>query len=131
MSNLKIIRVYIAGPLTPHGKTYPHPAIEYLLNVRNMIEAGKECIFAGLAPFIPGIDFNLFLNLRQDEFITEEMIKNYSIDWLLACDAVLLLDNWWTSGGTLAEMDIAREHHLPFFHSVQEIIEWKNIREAA
>jgi len=125
------IRVYIAGPLSPKGLWNPNLAIDYLLNVRNMVESGKQCLMAGLSPFVPGIDFNFFLNLRHGEEITEQMIKDYSIDWLLACDCVLLLDKWWVSNGTLAEMDIAREHHIPMFHSVQEIVDWKNVREAA
>jgi hypothetical protein len=120
----KPTRIYIAGPLTPRGLWSPNLAIDYILNVRNMIEAGKQCILWGLSPFVPGIDFNFFLNLRADETITEEMIKQYSIDWLLACDAVLVLPGWESSGGTKAELDIALEHYIPYFFSFEHLRRW-------
>lgn len=124
--NEKIIRVYIAGPLTPHGLWNKNHAIDYLLNVRNMIEAGKQCLLAGLTPFVPGIDFNFFLALRNGEEITEAMIKKYSIDWLLACDAMLLLPGWEKSHGTIVEYRIAIRHDIAVFESIESLKEWAN-----
>ena len=122
----KPIRVYIAGPLTPKGLRSSNLAIDYLMNVRNMIEMGKQCILAGMSPFVPGIDFNFFFNLREGENITEKMIKDYSIDWLLACDAVLLLPGWSYSRGTLDEINIASKENIPVFYTFESLVRWKN-----
>jgi hypothetical protein len=127
----KPIRVYIAGPLTPHGLWNKNLAVDYLLNVRNMIEAGKQCLLAGFSPFVPGIDFNFFLHLRQDETITEQMIKDYSIDWLLACDALLILPGWASSMGTLAEIQIAFDHSIPSFFRFSDLQVWAWRRQNA
>jgi len=117
----QIIRVYVAGPLSPKGLNTKHLAIDYLLNVRNMIEAGKELLLMGLSPFVPGIDYNFFLQLREGEEISEEMIKRYSIDWLLVCDAVLLLPGWIYSGGTKAEIKIAIKNDILIYQSMKEL----------
>ena len=44
--------LYIAGPMTPRGNRSDtaNPAIEYLLNVKDMIQAGLEAIRKGWAP---------------------------------------------------------------------------------
>ena len=127
----KATKVYVAGPLTPKLLWSPNPAIDYLLNVRNMIEAGKECLLQGLSPFVPGIDFNFFLHLKENEHITEEIIKNYSLDWMLVCDVVLLLAGWESSKGTLIECDIAAEHNIPIFRSIRDIKKWEEERNNA
>lgn len=119
-------RVYIAGPLTPKGLWNKNLAVDYLLNVRNMIEAGKSCLLNGLTPFVPAFDFNFFIALRNGEEITETLIKKYSIDWLLVCDAVLLVPGWEESSGTLAEMEIANKKGIPVFESIENLLKWTN-----
>ncbi len=119
---MKIKRVYIAGPLTPVGLWSVHPAIEYLISIRHMIRAGLDVFFAGFVPFIPALDFQLFLALKTDERITEPMIKRYSKDWLEACEAMLLIAGWKKSEGTLAEIEFAKEKGIPIFESLEELI---------
>ena len=118
-----IKRVYIAGPLTPKGVKDSNPAIEYIYNVRDMVRVGIEVMHAGFSPFIPALDFLVFINLREGEKISEAMIQQYSIDWLLACDAVVLTSLYETSRGTLAEIKCAQDAGIPVFHSVQELID--------
>lgn len=118
---MKIKRVYVAGLLTPRGMWSVNPAIDYLANVRHMIRAGIEVFKAGFVPFIPALDFSLFLCLNEGEFITEPMIKRYSKDWLEVCDAVLLTKGWKQSTGTLIEIDFAKEHGIPVFESIEEL----------
>jgi len=117
----KIKRVYIAGLLTPRGIWSVNPAIDYLANVRNMVRAGLDVFFAGFVPFIPALDFQIFLALRDGERITEPMIKRYSKDWLEACEAMLLTPGWRKSTGTLAEMEFAKELHIPIFESIEDL----------
>jgi hypothetical protein len=119
---MKIRRVYCAGLLTPRGVWSVNPAIDYLANIRVMIRVGLDVFFAGFVPFIPALDFMLFLSLREDERITEPMIKRYSKDWLEACEAVLLCPGWRKSSGTLAEIEFAKEKGIPVFDSLDDLV---------
>ena len=120
----KIKRVYIAGLLTPRGIWSVNPSIDYLLNLRNMIRDGLNVFLAGFVPFIPALDFGLFLLLREDERITEPMIKRYSKDWLEVCDAVYLGKKWRCSAGTLIEIEFAKERDIPIFESIEELVKY-------
>jgi hypothetical protein len=114
-----IERVYVAGPLTPRGmrKDTTNAAVEYLYNVKDMIKAGAELIMNGYSPFIPGMDYSLFLV----EDITEEQIKGVSMAWLDKSDAVLILPYFENSLGVIAELDRAKELGIPVFASVSDI----------
>lgn len=116
-----IKRVYVAGLLTPRGIWSSNHAIDYIMNVRNMIRVGIEVFKAGFVPFIPALDFLVFLLLRDKERITEFMIKRYSKDWLEVCEAVLLTKGWQKSTGTLAEIKRAEELNIPVFKSIKEL----------
>ena len=116
---MKVNRVYIAGPLTPTQSNY---AIHYLENVRRMIRLGVEAMMAGFHPYIPALDFHIFLALHDNERITEEMVKQTSIEWLKACDAVLLTPGWEDSPGTLRELKIADEMGIPVFTSFNDLV---------
>jgi hypothetical protein len=121
----KIKRIYVAGLLTPRGMWSINPAIDYLLNVRNMIRAGIELLLAGYDPFIPALDFSMFLELRDDERITEPMIKRFSKSWLEVCDAIYLTKGWQQSSGTLVELEVSRKLGQPSFESIEEIKEYE------
>ena len=123
MAKKKIKRVYVAGLLTPRGIWSVNPAIDYLINVRKMVRAGIEVFLAGYVPFIPALDFSIFLLLREDEgeHITEPMIKRYSKDWLEVCDAILLTKGWQKSTGTAGEIQQAKESNQPVFESIEEL----------
>lgn len=121
-----IKRVYVAGPLTPRGLRKnakgetENPAIEYLYNVKDMIKAGAELIENGYSPYIPGMDFPLFLASE----ITAEQIYGLSLDWLEASDAMLLLPYDESCTGVVAELVRAKELDMPVFNSVSDINEY-------
>ena len=117
----KIKRVYVAGLLTPKGFYSVNPGIDYLMNVRAMVRQGIEVFKLGLVPFVPAMDFVMFLLLREDERITEPMIKRYSKDWEEVCDCVLLTPGWKKSKGTLAEIKYAEKLGIPVFETLQDL----------
>ena len=124
MANQKIRRIYVAGLMTPKGTNSSHPAIDFLANIKNLIRASLDVLFAGYDPFCPGLDFQYFLALRDGEFITEAMIKRLSKSWLEACHAVVLTPGWRQSAGTLAEIKFAEERGIPVFKSLNELIKF-------
>ena len=118
----RIQRIYVAGPLSPQGINDFDLAIDYLTNVRNMIRIGINVLLAGFTPFIPALDIIMLLSLRENEKISESMIRQYSLNWLAVCDAVLLIPGWRYSIGTEKEMEYAKHLNIPIFESLEDII---------
>ena len=123
--------VYIAGPLTPTSSTQNH-AIEYLVNMRNMVAAGRKLLVAGFYPFVPAFDFLFFMvppekgydgrGFRLDKpEISATQIKEYSMEWLRRCDAVLFLPGWLKSPGSIAEYYEAKSLGIPIFFNIEDI----------
>lgn len=107
--------VYIAGPLT--GIT----PVDYLRNVRNMIEQGLRLMREGFVPFIPALDLLIFLHPTAEP-ITDQVIKEYSASWLELCDAVLLVGDWKSSKGVAQEIKMANFLRIPVFTSLSELL---------
>lgn len=122
----EIQTAYIAGLLTPQGIWSSNYAIDYLANVRNMVRAGIEVLKLGIDPFIPALDFVMFLCLRNSERITEPQIKRFSKTWLSKCDCVVLTKGWKKSRGTLKEIEFAKQLGIPVFKNIQKLKEYIN-----
>ena len=123
MTDKKIQRIYVAGPITPKGYHSVHPVIDYLHNMKELIRWSLEVLKLGYDPFCPALDFMYFILLRDQECITEAMIKRYSKSWLSVCDAVMLTPGWRKSTGTLAEIQLAENLGIPVFKSFDELKE--------
>lgn len=119
----KIKRVYIAGILTPRGYFSVNPAIDCLIAQREMIKWGWKAMQAGYDPFVPAFDAAFWMVMGEGEFMTEPMIKRYSLSWLEVCDAVVLTPGWQKSIGTLTEIKRAEKRGIPVFESLEELIE--------
>jgi len=118
----KIRRVYVAGLLTPRGHWSANPAIDYIINIREMIKWSWKAMQAGFDPFVPAFDWQFWMVMREGEHMTEPMIKRYSKSWLEVCDAILLTPGWQKSTGTLAEIKYAESLGIPVFKSLDELI---------
>ena len=119
-----IKRVYVAGLLTPRGYHSTSPAIDYLINVREMVKWGLKVWEAGFVPFVPAFDWLFWMVMEEGQHITEPMIKRYSKDWLEVCDALMCTPGWQQSTGTLAEIKFAEEHGIPVFKTLEELIKY-------
>ncbi len=124
MKKKKIECVYVVGALTPNGSNSAHPAIDYLMNIRNLTRHSLEVFFAGYDPFCPALDFLFFLLLRDDERITEAMIKRFSKTWMARSDAIMLTPGWQKSPGSQAEVKRAKELKMPIFDSIAAMKEY-------
>lgn len=108
-------KIYIAGPMSDGS------CINFLANIRKGIRVSVELLLLGYAPFSPFIDFQFFLALRNNEQITGEHIKEYSMEWLEVCDAVLVLYDFKNSVGTIAEIAKAMKLEIPIYYSLEEL----------
>lgn len=108
-------RVYVAGAYSSDN------VIGVLNNMRVGMRASVEVLLAGFAPFCPWLDYQFQLMLRGDETLAVKHYYGYSMAWLEASDAVLLLPNSENSKGTQAELARARKLNIPIFNSLEEL----------
>ena len=109
-------RIYIAGAYSADN------VITLLDNIRRGIRAGAELLIAGYAPFCPHMDHQLALQLREGEILTVEDYRQYSMAWLEASDAVLVLPGSEASKGTQAEIKRAYELNMPVYYRKEDLI---------
>jgi len=117
--------IYIMGPLTPRGirSDAKNAAVEYLFNVRDMVNAAISLIKLGFIPFTPGLDFPYFLSIGRT--ITEEQMYGLSTAWLEKCDAIFALPGSYSDSsiGCRKEIERAKELHIPIFDSLSDLCE--------
>ena len=109
-------RVYVAGPYSANN------VITVLDNIRKGINAAKDVFLAGFAPFCPWLDFHYTLMLKDGEKLTVDDYYEYSLSWLDASDAVLVLPNWESSKGTVMELKQAQELSIPIFYTLDDLV---------
>ena len=117
--------------MTPHGNRLDtqNAAIEYLLNIRDMVQVAIGLIQKGYAPYCPALDYQYFLSLPNflrtatcyGEPITEDGIKAISMAFLEVSDIIVLLPGWEASEGCLAEYSRAVEIGMPSFYGVKSV----------
>lgn len=103
-------KVYIAGSYSASN------GIKFLDNIRRGRRVATEILLKGYAVFCPWLDSELFLQLRDGEEITSEMIQGHSIEWLRVSDILYVLKDWEDSKGTLAEIRLAKELDIPIYY---------------
>lgn len=114
---MSLKRVYVAGAYSADN------VITVLDNMRRGMRASTEVLLAGYAPFCPWIDYHFQLMLRDGETLKVDHYYNYSMTWLEASDAILLLPNSEHSKGTQAELLRARQRNIPIYKSLNELKE--------
>ena len=111
-------KIYIAG------KYSAEDVITAFDNMRKGMRLSTQVLLAGFAVFSPWVDYNLFLQLREDEKISLEVIQQHSIAFLEVSDAILLVPGYEKSKGTHAEIKRAHELGIPVFLSLTALIEY-------
>ncbi len=117
---MQTIRVYVAGPYSADN------VITVLNNMRIGMRESTRLMLAGYSPFCPFLDYQFQLMLREGEELTLKHYYKYSMDWLEVSDALVVLDGWEESKGTLAEMTRAAELHIPVYYGVDRFLESHN-----
>ena len=111
--------VYCAGKLNAE-------AIDYLLNVRTLMELSESVREAGMGYFCPAIDLLMGITFGYANY--HDYFDNGQVA-LLHCDAMIVAHNWKTSTGTQAEIKLAEENDIPVFYDIKDLIKWKKRRE--
>ena len=109
-------RIYVAGPYSADN------VISVLDNMRKGMSLSKDVFLAGFAPFCPWLDYHFTLMLKHGEKLTVEDYYNYSMAWLEASDAILVLPNWQSSKGTVMELERAKELSIPIFYTLDDLV---------
>jgi hypothetical protein len=114
-------RVYVAGPYSADN------VITVLDNIRRGQRMSTRVMLAGYAPFCPWIDFHFQLMLRGGEKLTVKDYYQYSMAWLEVSDVMLILPNYETSSGTIAEVNRGLELNKPVYFNFNDLIELEEI----
>lgn len=111
-------RVYVAGAYSADN------VLGVLDNMRRGMVMSKDVFLAGFAPWCPWMDYHYQLLLQDGESLTIQDYYEYSMAWLEASEAVLVLPNSEHSKGTQAEIRRATELKIPVFGSMKALQAW-------
>ena len=114
MKSLK--RIYVAGPYSDSD------IIQILTNMRNGIRMCIEVLKRGFSPFCPWLDYLFSLMLYPGEQLTVNDYYQYSMAWLEASDAMLVLPEYENSKGTKAEIARAKELCIPVYYNIDYMV---------
>jgi hypothetical protein len=92
------MRVYVAGPYSPLDRREE----TRLENIRRASEAAQQLLNAGHIPFCPHT-----MTAGWEETCGYDDFLRLGIEWLAACDAILLLPGWEQSKGARREHEEA------------------------
>jgi len=108
-------RVYVAGAYSADN------VLDVLNNMRSGMRLSTEVLLKGHSPFCPWLDYHFTLMLRDGEKITVQDYYNYSMAWLEAADAVLVVPGWTNSRGTIEEIKRAQELDIPVYYNIEDL----------
>jgi hypothetical protein len=99
-------KIYIASPYTLG---------DVAVNVKRQMDVASHLIDLGYAPFWPL--HSHFLHMAHPK--PYEKWIDIDLEWILVCDGLLRLDG--DSSGADLEEQFAKLHHIPVYHSVNEL----------
>ena len=117
-------KVYIAGRYSADN------VLDVLENIRKGTRFGAVAMLNGFIPYIPWLDHQIALALRNDERVSVEQYKMASIEWLKVCDQVWVIPMKRMSRGVKEEILLAKKLGIPvldvFFGDTDETVIVKN-----
>ena len=119
-------KIYVAGAYSDDN------VLGVLKNIGRGEEYASILFQNGFAPFTPWHDKDFVVKHWRKEF-TVPMFYEYSMEWLRCSDAVFIvpnchgLKNWEDSNGTLAEIKEAKEHNIPVFYEMHDLLKYFKI----
>ncbi len=111
-----MIRVYVAGAYSADNQR------KMFKNMSKGMRVGTQLLQAGFAPFVPWLDYHLWLMLRDEETLTIQDFYAYSLAWLEVSDILLVLPGWENSTGTKGEIKKAEEMGIKIYYSLIRLL---------
>lgn len=111
--------MYVAGALSG-------PTLDYLENMRRMMTISVHLWQMGMAPYCPCLDFLYgLLRPENDDRPTAKQFYKASLEWVSACDAMLVLPNSHASKGTNEEVMHAHvKCNIPVFYKPNDLLNY-------
>jgi hypothetical protein len=113
----KRIKVYVAGAYSADD------VLSVLQNIGRGEKACAELFRRGFAPFCPWHDKSYVTDSPYFEFKIEDFYE-FSIAWLEVSEVMLVLPGHSGSGGTMKEIEIAKELGIPVCYSIDELVKF-------
>lgn len=113
----KRLRVYVAGPYSADN------VLGVLQNIGRGERACAQLLRNGFSPFCPWHDKSYAMD-EQCEEVTVEDFQEHSMAWLECSQALLCIDGWEKSKGTMAEIARAKEIGIPVFYDIFSLLVW-------
>lgn len=106
-------KIFVSGPYSADTKK------QIAINVATAVMAGAKLAEAGYAPFVPHLSHYLhsLIPLPYESWIAIDL------EFVLACDYMLMLPRYMTSPGSLRESNYAAAHGRTIYYSLQEAID--------
>lgn len=125
MISISNILIYVAGPLTT-GCFRPTGAFDMMVWEENVRKA--EAVWLELQSY----GFAAICVHTMGRYALGRVPEEHAIaaDFVILdrCDAIVLVEGWSESKGTLGEIKRALEHNKPVFKTIDEAVEWRSIR---
>lgn len=109
----KMKMVYIAGPYRS-GNSW-----ELEANVRVAEAASFQVFSLGAVAICPHSISRYMMGTLNEEFWIEA-----TMNMLSRCDAMIVVQGWEESDGTLGEIDYAWGNNIPVFFNLEDFIDW-------
>jgi hypothetical protein len=115
----RALKVYVAYRYSCDGKV-----VAILNSIGKVVKVGVDLERKGICAYVPHSDWIMAAVDGVDEpQIQLEQYYKHGIEWLMVCDAMLLLDpeDYGSSKGVTKEVDYCLDNGIPIFTSVEEV----------
>ena len=109
-------KVYIAGPYSSSNH------MDCFGNIRAGLQAAKDLMLAGYAPYCPFTDFLFHLMLYNKETLRVDDYFECSLEYLKGADAVLVLPGSESARGVQKGIELAKELDIDIFYSIDDLM---------
>jgi hypothetical protein len=106
--------VYVAGPYRANSEH------ELVINIRKAEAVAQEVWKAGYVAICPHKNTAYFGGICEDK-----MWLDGGLELLDRSDAMILVEKWEKSSGTIEEISFAKKNKIPIFNSIEELKEAK------
>lgn len=121
--------IYVAGPYRAKNQLGGQDMFAVQQNIMRAMAVGLEVAKLGAAFHVPHANSMFFTGAAG---LPDSVWLNCALESMRRCDAVVLVDGWNTSAGTLAEITEARRLGIPVMqiHALEGWLEDQSAREA-